>query len=162
MVADRIKTLMDTKGFSAMSFADKLGIQRSGLSHLFSGRNRPSLDLILKILETFPEVSPRWLLQGTGESGLLSGSNTITDVASISEKTVTAVVPGKVTDVNTENEMDVIAVNRLKETPLIRDEAPEPYGRTRLEEKSENNPDNRNERITVLYSDGTFRIYTQR
>ncbi|SNB08552.1 helix-turn-helix domain-containing protein [Flavobacterium psychrophilum] len=51
---------------SASGFADKVGVQRSSLSHLLSGRNKPSLDLILKINENFPEVDLYWILNGKG------------------------------------------------------------------------------------------------
>lgn len=48
-------------------FADTIGIQRSGMSHILAGRNNPSLDFVLKVLASFPEISPSWLLQGKGE-----------------------------------------------------------------------------------------------
>ncbi len=66
MITDRIKTIMDAHGLSASAFADIIKIQRSGISHIFSGRNKPSLDLILKIIEAFPDVTPEWLLLGKG------------------------------------------------------------------------------------------------
>ena len=63
----RIEILLDYYGLSASVFADKLGVQRSGLSHLMSGRNKPSLDFVMKIAESFPEVDLYWLLNGTGD-----------------------------------------------------------------------------------------------
>lgn len=63
----RLEVLLDYYGLSASLFADKLGVQRSGLSHLMSGRNKPSLDFVMKIAENFPEVDLYWLLAGTGE-----------------------------------------------------------------------------------------------
>jgi transcriptional regulator with XRE-family HTH domain len=63
----RIEVLLDYFGLSASAFADKLGVQRSGLSHLMSGRNKPSLDLVMKITESFPEVDLYWLLNGDGQ-----------------------------------------------------------------------------------------------
>jgi transcriptional regulator with XRE-family HTH domain len=62
----RIEIILDYYGINASSFADKIGVQRSSLSHLLSGRNKPSLDFILKILEVFPEVDLYWILNGTG------------------------------------------------------------------------------------------------
>lgn len=63
----RLETLLDYYAISASVFADKLGVQRSGLSHLMSGRNKPSLDFVMKITESFPEVDLYWLLNGTGD-----------------------------------------------------------------------------------------------
>jgi transcriptional regulator with XRE-family HTH domain len=62
----RIEIILDYYGLNASSFADKIGVQRSSLSHLLSGRNKPSLDFILKILEVFPEVDLYWILNGKG------------------------------------------------------------------------------------------------
>jgi predicted transcriptional regulator len=50
----RLEIILDYYSLNASSFADKIGVQRSSLSHLLSGRNKPSLDFILKILEVFP------------------------------------------------------------------------------------------------------------
>jgi len=63
----RLELLLDYYSISASVFADKVGVQRSGMSHLLSGRNKPSLDFVLKIVENFPEVDLYWLLEGSGE-----------------------------------------------------------------------------------------------
>ena len=57
--AQRLQQVMDYYGLNAAAFADSLEIQRSGISHLLSERNKPSLDFILKLIEKFPEVDPR-------------------------------------------------------------------------------------------------------
>jgi DNA-binding XRE family transcriptional regulator len=62
----RLEIILDYYALSASGFADKIGVQRSSLSHLLSGRNKPSLDLILKIIENFPEVDLYWILNGKG------------------------------------------------------------------------------------------------
>ena len=63
---DRIKKLMDYKKLSATQFSDEIEIQRSSLSHVLSGRNKPSLDFMLKIKNTYPEIELDWLLLGKG------------------------------------------------------------------------------------------------
>lgn len=62
----RLKKVIDYYGLSASAFADKLGVQRSSISHILSGRNKPSLEFVMKILNTFPEVELYWLLNGKG------------------------------------------------------------------------------------------------
>ncbi|MGM8362617.1 helix-turn-helix domain-containing protein [Flavobacterium sp. ARAG 55.4] len=62
----RLEVILEYYGVNASAFADKIGVQRSSLSHLLSGRNKPSLDFILKILEVYPEVDLYWLLNGKG------------------------------------------------------------------------------------------------
>jgi transcriptional regulator with XRE-family HTH domain len=63
----RLEIILDYYGLSASSFADKVGVQRSSLSHLLSGRNKPSLDLILKMVQNFPEIDLYWILNGKGD-----------------------------------------------------------------------------------------------
>jgi len=62
----RLEMILDYYGINASAFADKIGVQRSSLSHLLSGRNKPSLDFILKILDVYPEVDLYWILNGKG------------------------------------------------------------------------------------------------
>ena len=62
----RLEKILDYYNLNASSFADKIGVQRSSLSHLLSGRNKPSLDFVLKISEVFPEVDLYWILNGEG------------------------------------------------------------------------------------------------
>ncbi len=60
----RIQEIMQEKKLSPSQFAEEIGVQRSGISHILSGRNKPSLEFILKILNRFPEVNTAWLLFG--------------------------------------------------------------------------------------------------
>lgn len=62
----RLETILQYYNLSASAFADKIGIQRSSVSHLLSGRNNPSLDFVLKLLEVFPEIDLYWILNGKG------------------------------------------------------------------------------------------------
>ncbi|NOR28490.1 MAG: helix-turn-helix domain-containing protein [Lutibacter sp.] len=63
----RLVIIMNYYDLSAASLAEKINVQRSSISHLLSGRNKPSLDFVLKILKAFPEVELYWLLNGSGE-----------------------------------------------------------------------------------------------
>ena len=64
--ADRLKVVMSYHQLSASSFADKIQVPRSSISHLLSGRNKPSLDFVLKVVKQFDEVDLYWLLNGKG------------------------------------------------------------------------------------------------
>lgn len=62
----RLQIIIDHYQLSAASLADKIAVQRSSISHLLSGRNKPSLEFVLKLVRQFPEVNLYWLLNGTG------------------------------------------------------------------------------------------------
>jgi transcriptional regulator with XRE-family HTH domain len=63
---DRIKKIQEYSGLSLGVFASRTGIKSASLSHILNGRNNPSLDVVMKIHETFPEISWEWMLYGTG------------------------------------------------------------------------------------------------
>lgn len=81
---DRIKQLMDFKGMTAAVFADTIKVNRSSLTHIFTGRNQPSLELVRKILTAFPEVKPEWLVMGMGD--MLGGTAETIEAAALQEK----------------------------------------------------------------------------
>jgi len=62
----RLQEIIDFNNLTASSFADRIGVQRSSISHILSNRNKPSLDFILKIIKEYPEVELYWLLNGKG------------------------------------------------------------------------------------------------
>ena len=62
----RLERILKYYNLSASAFADKIGVQRSSISHLLTGRNKPSLELVLKIVKNYPEVNLYWLLNGKG------------------------------------------------------------------------------------------------
>ena len=65
-IVERIEIILRSRNLSPSKLADEIGVQRSGISHIMSGRNKPSLDFILKVLDTYPEISSGWLLKGEG------------------------------------------------------------------------------------------------
>ncbi len=58
----RLEIIMEKNKLSAAAFAERIGVQRSSVSHILSKRNKPSLDFILKINNSFNEVTLDWLL----------------------------------------------------------------------------------------------------
>lgn len=72
---DRIELLMKCHDLSASQFADKTGVQRASISHILSGRNKPSLDVMLKIYEAFPGLDIKWLMTGVGEEPLVAADS---------------------------------------------------------------------------------------
>ncbi|MCD8041876.1 MAG: helix-turn-helix domain-containing protein [Tannerellaceae bacterium] len=63
---ERVMQVMQKEGLTSSRFAETIGIQRSAMSHIISGRNKPSLDVLMKILEKFTYINSDWLLFGKG------------------------------------------------------------------------------------------------
>ena len=132
--AKRLNILMDYYEISAALLAEKIEVQRSSISHILSGRNKPSLDFVLKILKTFPEVELYWLLNGVGHfpkqveiqepAPTLFSSIKDPEVKRETPKSISKVFPNEIVG---------------KENEIVNQEI---------------------ERIVVFYKNGTFKNYT--
>ena len=77
LIKDRISHILRAKNLTATQFAELMQIQPSNVSHLLSGRNKPSLDFLIKLKEVFPEYNYEWIIIGkkpitTNDSNIIS------------------------------------------------------------------------------------------
>ena len=63
---DRLQQFMKAHQMTSTKLADQIGVQRSSISHILSGRNNPSYDFIYKFLQHHPDINPKWLIMGEG------------------------------------------------------------------------------------------------
>lgn len=61
MLNDKVKQIIVNSGFSPSHFADEIGVQRSSISHILANRNKPSFDILQKIIKRFPQLGYDWL-----------------------------------------------------------------------------------------------------
>jgi len=110
--AKRINILLNFYGISAALLAEKIEVQRSSISHILSGRNKPSLDFVLKILKAFPEVELYWLLNGAGEFPKKNKNTVIDSPPSSENKNETVLKKASVEPLNnpTKDEIDRIVI----------------------------------------------------
>jgi DNA-binding XRE family transcriptional regulator len=81
-VTKRIEQILEEYQLSPSRFADEIDVQRSSISHILSERNKPSLELISKILKKYPEINAEWLITGKGKMQLnLFGTSPIVEEA---------------------------------------------------------------------------------
>ena len=66
-VTKRVKKIIEYYNISAVDFANKVGIQKSSVSHLLSGRNKPSFDFVNKLASAFEDVNIDWFITGKGK-----------------------------------------------------------------------------------------------
>ena len=77
----RIRELLEARQLSPTQFADLIGVGRPVISHILSERNKPSLEVVQKIIGAFPDISLPWLLAGTGP--MLAGAMTVPPIATL-------------------------------------------------------------------------------
>jgi len=130
---DRISKIIAEEGLTAARFADEIGVQASGVSHILSGRNNPSTDFLIKVLERYRAISSDWLLLGKGE--MYKSQNPVTPESSKTHDLFTQMpVSGS---------GGITAKSEKKELPA--EVADHSHGEI--------------EKIVVFYSNNTFRIY---
>ena len=144
----RLEILLDYYSLNASAFADKIGVQRSSLSHLLSGRNKPSLDFILKILDVFPDVDLYWILNGKGSFP----ENSVEDKTGfIAEKTSSAPTPISQNQIagNLFSSSEIPVVKNITEN-----------SKTIINENTTiSTSSNEIDKIVIFYKNGTFKNY---
>ena len=129
--AKRLEKILDYYGLSATAFSEQIDFNRSTISHLLSGRNKPSLDFVMKVLDEFPEVELFWLLNGKGH------------------------FPSDETVVQNSNS-ELPSSKEINEVESVMTKKPVPAS---LEEITGENHDQEIERIVIFFKDGTFKAY---
>lgn len=136
-ISERFRYIMKLNQLSASAFAEEIGVQRSSISHVLSGRNRPSLEFIQKVLNRFPKVDANWLINGS----------TNMQQKSIKGQSEDLKEDAQTQGMKEDQEKQKQAEESLSES-IVRSEDPAAYG-----VKKEI------ERIVVFYSDQTFKEF---
>lgn len=152
---EKFQQFMISKGLNASRLAEMLGIQPAAISHILSGRNKPSFDLLQKLLKAFPDLNPDWLLLDSD----LMYRNSASNGTSIDKTTV--VNDGMLFDLHatshTKQEQSGSSVHEhaVRESN-ISDQTVEQII------SSHSQPASPIERIVVFYADNTFECYSRR
>ena len=147
----RLEIILDYYGLNASSFADKIGVQRSSMSHLLSGRNKPSLDFVMKIQEVFPDVDLYWILNGTGsfpkaEDQTLNSNN---EIATEIVKPLTPISSSE----------DFIGGDLFSDINNKKDEKSETTDSVEVKNSNFISEEGEIEKIVFFYKNGTFKVY---
>lgn len=137
----RLEKILDYYGLSATAFSEKIEVNRSTISHLISGRNKPSLEFVMKVMHTFEEVNLYWLLNGKGSFPSTSKiEHTDSSKASNVQTSETSASALKPIQKNTDPSFPVAETSKHSKV---------------LSAASSNSID----RIVIFYSDGSFKEY---
>jgi len=101
---DRIQKIIEDKNLSPSIFADEVGLNRAVVSHILHGRNKPGLENLQKILSTYPDINPGWLISGIGSMYLDGSGNPKTPTLFDQDEEITTHSPDK-TEYSRENEL---------------------------------------------------------
>ncbi|MBP7496955.1 MAG: helix-turn-helix transcriptional regulator [Bacteroidales bacterium] len=147
-ILSRVQYLIKIKNITASNFADEIGVQRSSISHLLSGRNKPSLEFIQKIISRYPEIQTDWLIFGKGN---MYKEQTLFDQPAIKiEKDKTEDIP--INEINKPSQQIPVEIASPSDAPAETHQINIPSVQTQ-------NPINQIQKIIILYSDNTFQEY---
>lgn len=151
-IKDRIKQIIEIEDMTHSDFAKALGVQRSNISHLLAGRNKPSVDFCQKLLKRFKNINADWLLLGEG-SMFKNPPNSLFDNNETSEQKEEKVEENEVEESNTSSQNDK---KEVEKTNLPNKETTENQPKQISAQFVSPN------QILVLYDDSTFMTYTKR
>jgi len=150
---ERIVQLLDLEQLTPSKFADIIGVQRSSVSHVISGRNNPSFDFLQKTLKAFPGLNADWLILGQGTMYEKMGRGIPGTLFDTTQVPFEEVIPGDIPDnANEENRIEP------GKEPSVASSA-EP---TEVEEtvpQREKGPEGKVIQVMVFYDNDTFRSY---
>ncbi len=140
---------MEKEKLSPTQFATEIGVQRSALSHVLSGRNKPSLDFMMKIKARYPDINLDWLLLGKGK---MTGT-TVKKVAEEPAATVIEAEKKETKDLQFRIKQDQVDETREEKKIVV-------------EKTKEEEPDSSGEdvpkKIILIYPDDTYETYNPR
>ncbi|MFY8187173.1 MAG: helix-turn-helix domain-containing protein [Flavobacterium sp.] len=167
----RLEQIFSFYGLTPATFAEQIGVQRSSLSHLLSGRNKPSLDFILKVEECYSEVDFDWLLQGKGVFPKSKNQVSTSENASAPQrnppiettqlKTETPQLHSLFSEIEPqENEPKKITAVEFLEPPVVENKILNE--KNFVEKNAKPNIPNKIREVIIFYEDGTFENYKPR
>ena len=179
-ISDRIKKIIDHYGYSPSEFADTIDVPRSSISHITSGRNKASLDFIVKIKNRFPEIQWDWLIDGQGDMTKQAvpeteeTDNSIEEISISEEEEETSspldlftLAPDFSQQITEEPEVSEIPSSGESDIPIKGTEESIPVDSQRLaiEEiftpmQSTENQERAIKRIVFFFEDGKFEVFT--
>ena len=150
----KIELLIQTKKLSASQFADTLGIPRSSVSHILSGRNKPSLDVVQKILIAFPEIPAEELLDDKRELTItVSDPKVVSTPTSVTPSLFDAPIP-----VSPESPTSILPEQTIVQSNLRRprETSPKTENPVAAQTTTTVHLAKQIERVIIFYTDGTF------
>jgi transcriptional regulator with XRE-family HTH domain len=165
---ERLLQLLDLEQITPSKFADIIGVQRSSVSHVISGRNKPSYDFLHKTLKAFPGLNASWLMLGEGtmyeQMGRKVSGNLFDTPGDLPEDPIPA--ENEDTDTGIEQISHPQAPSSVVSQEDQRSESPVESSPEAISEQTQeipSEPDKQAKRVVqvmVFYEDDTFRTYS--
>ena len=166
----RVQKIINYSELSSSEVADEIGVQRSNISHVLSGRNKPSLDFLMKIKDRFPEIQWEWLIEGKGamifsdEETASTPSTYLLEESKINddEPIITGLfsIPSQEMDENTKQEEEKSEISEPIQYNNIVENTPEiSENKSIPETEAPSEKGNNIKKIVFFYKNGKFEVF---
>jgi len=142
---ERLLKFLEEESLTAGKFADEIGVQRSSISHILSGRNNPGYDFFQKILKRYPHLNAEWLMLGSGK---MTKTPQQASLFAVENENLIYTSANLAPEAQTEPPAPKLAPSPKIESVL-----------NIVQENKENQSIRKIEKIVILYSDQSFKEY---
>ncbi len=143
VVVERFKEIMEKLEIDATTLSKKIGVEPSSISHILSGRNKPSFNFLSKLAETFPQLNINWLVTGKGEMLIDKNINYVKQKGESSENQL-----GGLFSENIDTQVQNNPNENNKPTTTLSDQS--------VQQKVSI------DKVIIFYTDGTFEYYNHK
>jgi transcriptional regulator with XRE-family HTH domain len=158
-MVNRIFTFIESLQLTPTEFADKIGVSRASISSIKTGRTQPTLSLVEKIKQRFPEIDINWLILGEGDAPIVNRSESEIELFSDDEVKAEIEVAQNSSNDDTANEYQAVYI---AETPRKTEEEPQVINReTDVLVQSTSEIKRSVKKVILLYDDGSFEEFNK-
>ncbi len=153
----RLERLLEEYKLNSSQLADILGVQRSGISHILAGRNKPSFDFLVRIIQNFPEINANWLITGKGRMFIEEGEDELKPTAKPAMPSLFDSLESR--DPKTQVSSKPLLTKESEKKEKTMRTGQEPEIETVYKSKHADSTDEVVEMVMILYRSGKFRRY---
>ena len=165
----RVQKIINYSELSSSEFADEIGVQRSNISHVLSGRNKPSLDFLMKIKDRFPEIQWEWLIEGKGTMVFSENETASTPSTYLLEESkinddepiITGLfsIPSQEIDENIKQEEEKSEISEPKQYNIVENTPEISENKNISETEAPTEKGNSIKKIVFFYENGKFEVF---
>lgn len=159
-MVNRIFTFIENLQLTPTEFADTIGVSRASISSIKTGRTQPTLSLVEKIKQRFPEIDINWLILGEGDAPIVNRSEQ--EIELFTDDEIKAEIEVTQTSSNYDTAANEYQAVYIAETPRKIEEEPQVINREiNVPVQSISERKRSVKKVILLYDDGSFEEFNK-
>ena len=159
-MVNRIFTFIESLQLTPTEFADTIGVSRASISSIKTGRTQPTLSLVEKIKQRFPEIDINWLILGEGDAPIVNRNEQ--EIELFTDDEVKAEIEVTQTSSNDDTAANEYQAVYIAETPRKIEEEPQVVNQeTNVPVQFKTERKKSVKKVILLYDDGSFEEFNK-